>query len=107
MSSSLMRQRCVNHAAREAAARCLDCRGYLCRECVTEHDDRIVCAICLKTLVAPRERRIRVSLAPIAFAAQALCGLFLAWLAFYFVARSLLSIPAAVHEATLWAAQNL
>ncbi len=106
-TSALAQQRCTNHAIREAVARCRECQGYICRECVTEHDDRIVCAACLKALVAPRARRRTVRLAPFLFAAQALCGVTLAWYAFYVVACILLSIPVAVHEATIWAAQNL
>lgn len=46
-------QRCLNHFSREAACRCPVCRNYFCRECVTEHDDRLVCAGCLKKLQTP------------------------------------------------------
>lgn len=44
---SLSRQRCVRHSAREAAARCPSCGRFFCRECVTEHEGRILCAACL------------------------------------------------------------
>jgi len=47
----LAHQRCFNHVQREAVARCPQCRGYFCRECITEHDDRVICAGCLSKLV--------------------------------------------------------
>lgn len=49
-------QRCVHHPAREAAVRCPLCRNYFCRECVTEHADRLVCAACLARQRAPGQR---------------------------------------------------
>ena len=47
---NLAHQRCFNHAVREAVARCPECGQCFCRECITEHDDRVVCAACLKKL---------------------------------------------------------
>ena len=47
--TALAHQRCFNHALREAAARCPGCGNFFCRECVTEHDDRVLCAACLET----------------------------------------------------------
>ena len=55
----LFQQRCLHHLSREAACRCPVCRSYFCRECVTEHDDRLVCAGCLKKMHAPSERGSR------------------------------------------------
>lgn len=42
----IVQQRCFNHGSREAAARCPECRRHFCRECVTEHEDRLLCASC-------------------------------------------------------------
>jgi len=44
----LVAQRCHHHAEREAVARCPECGFFYCRECVTEHDDRVICASCLR-----------------------------------------------------------
>ena len=44
----LAHQRCFNHATREAVARCPECHHFFCRECITEHDDRVLCTGCLK-----------------------------------------------------------
>jgi len=43
----LTHQRCHHHQFREAAARCPECGRYFCRECITEHADRVLCASCL------------------------------------------------------------
>lgn len=94
-------ERCFNHEFREAASRCPICLRYFCRECVTEHDDRVLCAECLKKLVARETvrtsafRRVRQGLLPIA-------GLLMAWLFFYALGRTLLLIPSAVHDGTRW-----
>lgn len=106
-TTTLIRQRCANHTLREAVARCPECRRYFCRECVTEHEDRLVCAACLQVLIAPVERKLRFRLAPVLLVAEGAAGLFLLWMGFYLLARVLLWVPAAFHEATLWAAQNL
>lgn len=98
---SLVHQRCLNHAAREAVARCPECRQFFCRECITEHDDRVICANCLKKLA-----RVPLFKKP-AFAGllrlgQCAFGIFLAWFFFHLVAESLLKLPTKFHEGTLW-----
>ena len=70
-----LQQRCLNHLSREAAVRCPVCRNYFCRECVTEHDDRLVCAGCLNKMRAPAaqdRRKVWTWVAPVG-------GLLLAW----------------------------
>lgn len=42
----LLHKRCFNHAEREATARCPVCTRDFCRECVTEHDHRMLCRSC-------------------------------------------------------------
>jgi len=101
MRTGLQLQRCHNHAGREAVARCPSCGFYFCRECITEHDERILCASCLKKQTA-REERPRRNFAPLARTGAALAGLFTAWLFFYHVGRGLLAIPTKFHEATVW-----
>src|SRR6266566_3805111 len=103
MIQPLAYQRCFNHAAREAVARCPDCRRYFCRECITEHDDRIICAACLRKRKHPPliERR---GFATAIRCSQCLFGLLLAWCFFYLVGETLLRLPNSFHEATLWQA---
>jgi hypothetical protein len=99
--ASLRHQVCHNHAGREAIARCPSCGFYFCRECITEHDDRVLCASCLKKLTAPVERPRR-NFAPLIRGTAAFCGLLVAWIFFYLAGRVLLATPTKFHEATLW-----
>lgn len=102
MSSVALRlQTCHNHEGREAAARCPSCGFYYCRECITEHDERVLCATCVKKLSAPREKR-RWNFAPLARTFAAAFGLLLAWYYFFFIGRFLVRVPTKFHEATLW-----
>jgi hypothetical protein len=97
----LANQRCFNHAEREAVARCPECRQFFCRECITEHDDRVICASCLRKLARlPLLKRPGWSNT---FAlGRCLCGLLVAWFFFYLVGESLLALPTSFHEATFW-----
>ena len=99
--ASLIQQRCLNHEFREAVARCPECRRFFCRECITEHDNRVICAACLKTVARKASAR-RFRLAAMSVAAQCVLGLFVAWLFFYLTGRSLLGIPDSFHEGTVW-----
>lgn len=98
---NLAHQRCFNHSQREAAARCLECRQFFCRECVTEHDDRVICSSCLQKLAkAPPARKRRfVGLLKLS---QCALSLILLWFFFYLMGEWLLSIPSSFHEGTLW-----
>ena len=94
-------QRCVHHPNREAAARCPECSRFFCRECVSEHDDRVLCASCLAAglrVHAPGSSRF--SAAGRAFCA--LLGLFLAWWFYDLVGQGLMRLPASVHEGSIW-----
>ena len=97
----LSHQRCFQHSSREAVARCPECRRFFCRECVTEHDGRLLCAACLKsTAHVPLTQRsgfIRiVRLGQVTF------GLLVTVFFFYVLGRQLLSIPSSFHDGTVW-----
>ncbi len=94
-------QRCFNHAQREAVARCPSCENYFCRECITEHEDRVICAACLAKLARIPLLRRR-GFAGFIRAGQCLLGVMAAWFFFYLVGEILLSLPTAFHEGTLW-----
>jgi hypothetical protein len=97
----LIHQRCFNHSSREAAARCPECGQFYCRECITEHDGRAVCATCLGKLVhAPFSQR--AGFIGVVRSIQLLVGLATACFFFYLVGRALLSIDTSVHEGTIW-----
>lgn len=98
---SLSEARCRYHHEREAVARCPSCEHFYCRECITEHEDRVVCARCLR-LESGRKGRARFGWRRIAAFAQGVCGILLVWGAFYWVARLLIAIPVSIHEGTFW-----
>lgn len=98
---NLAQQRCFNHAEREAVARCPECGRFFCRECVTEHDGRALCAACLKKLVRVPLLKRRGVMQFLHFA-QGVAGVVLAWFCFYLLGERLLSLPDEFHEQTLW-----
>jgi hypothetical protein len=68
---------------------------------VTEHEGRILCSTCLARTTRPAAapaRRVR----PGPWLAG-LAGLGALWLAIHLAGRLLLTIPAEVHEGTIWA----
>jgi hypothetical protein len=87
----LIDQRCWNHSEREAVVRCPECRRFYCRECVTEHQGRMICATCVARAVGGSARTKSGSVAWIGLAAG---GLLLAWLFFYNLGLLLSRIPA-------------
>jgi len=98
---NLVHQRCFNHAGREAVARCPECGRFFCRECVTDHDGRALCATCLRRLtrVPLLQRR---GVVPLVNVAQGTASVLLAWFCFYLIGEGLLSLPDSFHEQTLW-----
>ena len=99
--SQVRHQRCFNHGFREAVARCPSCSHYFCRECITEHDERMICARCLEKQLA-QPTRSRVPTMWLLNFGQLVFGFLIAWVAFYFVGQVLLETPSQLHEGTLW-----
>ena len=86
--SSALEQRCWNHGGREAVCRCPECNRSYCRECVSEHDSRLLCAECLARTVRTPEgppSRLR-RMAPVA---MVLAGLLMAWVVLFGAGESL------------------
>ena len=97
----LLTQRCLNHGTREAVARCPECAQFYCRECITEHEDRVICSACLKkTAKRPDAKKWRLAL--LVRPAAVLLGVLVALLFFYCVGRVLVAMPASFHEGTVW-----
>lgn len=97
----LTQQRCHNHMLREAVARCPDCGRFFCRECITEHEDKVLCAACLRTKLEPARQRMdrfewifRLS--------HFSLGILILYLIFYYLGQILLAFPTSFHEGTLW-----
>jgi hypothetical protein len=90
INSAAIHQRCWNHESREAVCRCPECGRSFCRECVTEHQSRLLCAACLTRLAqktAP-ESAMR-HLVPAALLAA---GFVLAWLMFFGAGEGMLAM---------------
>src|SRR6185295_1756171 len=99
MPTPIIHQRCWNHEAREAVCRCPGCGRSYCRECVTEHDARLLCRSCLAGLAGAT--RIRgAGMRRMLPAAMALGGILLAWVVFY-AAREAVVLLSARMERTI------
>lgn len=100
MTPPVLEQRCWNHEDREAVCRCPQCGRSYCRECVTEHQSRLLCAACLRAAaheVRPARRIFRRFLP----AAMCLAGFVLAWFVFYGAGEALLESTAHL-EQSIW-----
>jgi len=96
MAGVNIHQRCWNHELREAVCRCPACGRHFCRECVTEHESRLLCAACLQSVsrTATPRRDTGTLIAPLA----ALAGLLLSWWIFYIGGEILLEITARLQQ---------
>lgn len=98
----LVATRCYNHPDREASARCTACGRFHCRECVAEHDGRMICGVCLRKERSTETSARRPWLAISMRVAQGLVAAIVAWTCFYLAGRALLQVPADFHEGTVW-----
>jgi len=100
--NTLSRQRCYNHHQREAVVRCPDCGRYYCRECVTEHDERMMCSQCLQRLNDHQAKTPGTWGQKFLAVGQGVFGFLVLWYAFYLVGIALSAIPYTFHEGTIW-----
>src|SRR4051812_9045909 len=104
--STLALQRCLHHAEREAVARCPECTQFFCRECVVEHDGRVLCSACRKKIVSGEQGQrgwLRHAVTGAHFAGSVI----LLWLCFFLLGKALLAIPASFHEGDAWKSLHL
>lgn len=95
--AALAQQRCFTHPGREAVSRCPECRRYFCRECVNEYEGRLLCAVCVRKMVAPASVAKR---SPVVTGAigQGLLGLLAAWFFYYSLGQVLTLLPSRYHD---------
>jgi hypothetical protein len=87
-------QRCSIHLEREAAVRCPGCNRFYCRECVTEHLGRMMCAHCVARQSATRTG----ARSPGArWLVLSLGGWLFAWVVFYYLGMLLARMPSEFH----------
>src|SRR6185295_18397917 len=95
----MIHQSCWNHETREAVCRCPECGRSYCRECITEHAARLLCAACLHNALAvakPGRSAGRVGEMLLLIG-----GLLLSWLMFLGVAGGVSEYTARL-EQTAW-----
>lgn len=98
---AILHRDCQNHRGREAAAFCADCRKPFCRECVIEHEDQVLCALCVSSR-APDKPAKKFSVLQAFIPLASLISFFLLWLLFYGLAYLLILIPATFHDGLFW-----
>lgn len=98
MSVDLQQARCFQHVSREAAACCPSCRRFFCRECVTEHEGRVMCRSCLEALLNPPEKTRPAWLRSLLDLGLSVVGFLVATYVFFLVGRILLRIPSQFHS---------
>lgn len=98
--TQLANQRCALHANREAVAVCLGCNRFFCRECVTEHGDRVLCASCLP--LSSNDKKHQAILSYMITAGLFVGSILFLWFVFYSGGQILLKFPSSFHEGSLW-----
>gem|GEM_PF-981684 len=101
-TEQLILKRCYNHPSREAVALCPRCQRFFCRECVTEHESQMICALCLASLQARSQKPSREIFPVIGKAFLCVASFILTWLIFYSFGLGIAAIPS-----TPFHAQNL
>lgn len=100
MNRAPLHQRCWNHEGREAVCQCPGCSRSFCRECVSEHEARLLCAACLEAESrAGRQRRRGMPGA--AIAVLALASVLFTWAVFFSLGEAIMSLNARL-EQTAW-----
>jgi uncharacterized paraquat-inducible protein A len=90
-NAAAIHQRCWNHESREAVCRCPECGRSFCRECVTEHQARLLCAACLARVARQAESPSLARRRALP-AALLLGGILLAWLLFFGAGEGILAL---------------
>lgn len=104
---AIQQLRCARHQNREAAAKCVLCGKFFCRECVTEHDGRMLCAPCLRSESLPSSAKKKAwSRFPLRLF-LAFCSVSLLWIVFYGAGKLLLTVPNRFHEGIMSPAEKI
>jgi hypothetical protein len=100
---SALRQDCLHHPHRGAVARCPACAQSFCRECVVEHEGKLLCTDCLEAKkVKNDERPVAWWQLPIWPWVQILLGLVMLSALFYASGRIVRAIPPDYHNGIKW-----
>ncbi len=91
-------QRCFTHNERGASGRCPACTRFYCRECLTEHEGRVLCTRCLQALSKPEAVKSLSFLRGITRGVVGLSGVALAGAFFYLAGLLMARLPASFHD---------
>lgn len=97
-STTLENTKCSLHPHREAAAQCPQCRRFYCRECVVEHDGRMLCNSCIDEDSHDTATKKRSILKPLIGICGSCISIALIWTALYWFGVLLKSIPEEFHD---------
>ena len=97
-SGQLIHRRCFHHANREAAAKCLECQRFYCRECVSEHAGQVLCRECIIRIAPTDNKSKKLKNFPGLSLLKFGVGLLICWYAFSLLGDIMLSLPSAFHE---------
>ena len=95
--AALAEQRCFNHAARQAAVRCPSCTRFYCRECVTEHHERLLCAVCLRAATGVTYDTSGGRRSALLLPLQCAAAFMVLWCLFFLMGRMLVALPNEFH----------
>lgn len=100
--AAITQKKCFNHHAREAVARCPSCTRFYCRECITEHDSRMICATCLAREQEKDVAETRDWGAIIGRSLQVIGAMLLLYIFFFVIGQILVQQSAAFHSNMIW-----
>ena len=98
--STFALQRCLHHLEREAVARCTSCTQHFCRECIVEHDGRVICSECRGKLL--QKSGTTISIGKRLGTWSMWRSIFVFWFCIYLFGKTLLLIPSSFHEGDVW-----
>lgn len=106
-SAPVSARMCAIHPAREAVARCPSCSAFYCRECITEHDYRMICAGCLAALLEGKgeveKKGGRAGLGgPAITLVQVVVGVMVVWFVCFTMAELLREMPPDLHSGSMF-----
>lgn len=98
---TLSRQRCLVHIEREAVARCFECLHFFCRECILEHESKMICSGCLRKLI-DRNKPAAKGRGLLGSSVLLTGSMLFLWLLFYLMGSIVLKIPHSFHDGSVW-----
>jgi uncharacterized paraquat-inducible protein A len=93
----LRKRKCANHASREAVARCPECKKDFCRECITEHNNKMLCTNCLQEITRKKDAK-KKKLAALFTIVLFFLGMLISYYFFLGVASMLSEMPDQFHN---------